>query len=346
MHDDVHRAVLDYLDTWQTRGMDWDAWMAACEEARAAFARVIGASPDEVAITSSVSHAVSALAVSLPRSGRRRVVTTTMDFPTIVHVWLSQPDLDVTCISPENGAIPPESYENQVDGKTLLVSTFHVAYSNGFKQDLRRLADIAHARGAYLLVDAYQSAGQTPIDVRAMGVDMLVTGMQKYLLGVPGLAFLYVRRDLAEQMRPRVTGWFGQADPFAFDGTTVAYAPGARRFDGGTAPMINGFAARAALNVILRVGVERIEAHLRALSAYGLAYARERGLEIRGPLDARQRGSNLAVAVPDAHALEERMRKEGFIVSARADVIRIAPHFYNSAEDVRDAIDCLVDLGA
>jgi len=340
----VRRAVVDYLHGWETRGMDWEAWMAACEDARAAFARLIGASPDEVAITSSVSHAVSALAVSLPRSRRRRILTTTMDFPCIGHVWLSQPDLDVAYISAENGTIPLAAYENSVDEETLLVSTFHVAYYNGFKQDLRRLAEIAHARGAYLLVDAYQSAGQTPIDVRAMGVDMLVTGAQKYLLGVPGLAFLYVRRELAEQIRPRVTGWFGQADPFAFDGTTIQYAPGARRFDSGTAPMINGFAARAALNVILRVGVERIEAHLQALGAFGLDYARARGLEVRGPQDARQRGSNLAVAVPDAHALEERMREEGFIVSARADVIRIAPHFYNSADDVRDAIDCLVDL--
>lgn len=344
LHVEVRQAVEEYLNTWEARGMDWDGWMAACEQARARFARLIGADPDEVAIVSSVSHALSALATSLPLTRRNRVVTTQMDFPCIGHVWLSQPGLDVVFLPAHQGEIPLAAYEEAVDERTLLVSTFHVAYENGFKQDLARIAEIAHARGAYLLVDAYQSAGQTPIDVRRMGIDMLVTGMQKYLLGVPGLAFLYVRRDLADRLTPRVTGWFGQANPFAFNGMEVDYAPAARRFDGGTAPMINGFAARAALDVILRIGVDRIEAHLRHLSQVALDHAGRRGLQVRSPGDPERKGSTTAIVVPDAHRVEQLLREEGFVVSARRDVIRIAPHFYNSEDDVRAAIDCLAHI--
>src|SRR5690606_32143995 len=122
------------------------------------------------------------------------------------------------------------------------------------------------------------------------------------------------RRELADRLTPRVTGWFGQTNPFAFDGTTVDYAAGARRFDSGTAPMINGFAARAALDVILRIGVDRIEAHLRQLSRVAVAHAERRGLLVESPRDPARRGSMIAIAVPDAHSAEHRLREKGFLV--------------------------------
>ncbi|QBS36628.1 aminotransferase class V-fold PLP-dependent enzyme [Thermaerobacter sp. FW80] len=344
LHTEVRAAIDEFIESWSIRGMDWDAWMAACEEARRTFANLIGAEPDEVALVSSVSHGLSAVATSLPRRGRHKIVTTLLDFPCVGNVWLSQPDLQVTFLSPDNGEIPLDRYAESIDEQTLLVSTFHVAYYNGYKQDVARIARIAHDHGAYVLVDAYQSAGQIPLDVKKMDIDILITGLQKYLLGTPGLAFLYVRRELAEQIQPRVTGWFGQANPFAFNPAVIHYAPGARRFDNGTAPMINAFAAKAALSIIQRVGVERIHTYLHALVRDGLDYLGRHGLTVRGPLDPTARGSNLAVVVPDAHVMEDRMRKEGFIVSARQDVVRIAPHFYNSAADVRNAVDCLIHL--
>ena len=345
LHVRVKQALADYVVSWETRGQDWDAWMAVCEDARAKFAQLINAKPTEIAIVSSVSHAVSAIATSLARpKDRRRVVTTMMDFPCIGHVWLSQQDLDVSFIPPVDYQIPLEAYQTSLDSHTLLLSTFHFAYYNGFKQDIGRIAEMAHQAGAYLLVDAYQAAGQVEIDVKAMDIDFLVSGLQKYLLGTPGLAFLYVKEEIAEQLTPRITGWFGQAEPFAFDVSHVEYAPGARRFDSGTFPMIAGYAASAGLDVMLEIGVANIEEYLADLSTFALEYASSKGLTVRSPRDVRRKGSNTAILVPDSHQIEELMRSKGFIVSARADVIRIAPHFYNTEDDIRGAVDALSDI--
>jgi selenocysteine lyase/cysteine desulfurase len=344
MHEKVKQAVDHYMESWETQGMDWAGWMAAVEEARERFAALIHAEPDDVAVVSSVSHAASAIAASLEFSrGKPGIVLTEMDFPCIGHVWLSQADrgAQVKFIAMESGHdIPLEKYEETIDEHTLLASVSHAAYYNGFKQDIRQIAEIAHRKGALLFVDAYQSAGNAEIDVKENDVDFLAAGMQKYLLGIPGIAFLYIKRSVADELKPRVTGWFGQARPFAFDIKSVEYAKGARKFDSGTPPMISGFAAKAALEVIQDIGVVNIETYLRELADFTINYALENGLEVKSPKGAG-RGASIAVFAEKAGEVEARMKKKGVIVSARNDVIRIAPHFYNTKEDVKIAVDLL-----
>ncbi|MBS4024322.1 MAG: aminotransferase class V-fold PLP-dependent enzyme [Clostridia bacterium] len=342
MHKKVKAAILDYVTSWGTNGHDWEMWMEICEQARIKFAKLINASINEVAIVTSVSHGSSAIANSLPRlNGKNNIVLTEMDFPCIGHVWLSQEGYEVLFVSAKDGEIPIDHYEKLITSKTFMVSIPHISYYNGFKQNIKEIAKIAHKNGSYVFIDAYQSAGQVPIDVKEMDIDFLVAGMQKYLLGIPGIAFLYVRKEIADQLTPKITGWFGQSNPFDFNVKKVEYAASARRFDSGTYPMLNGYAANAALDILLNIGIDKIEMYLKELSEFAIKYALEQELIIKSPLTIDNKGSNTAIYVSEAGKVEKLMKNYGIIAAARKEVIRIAPHYYNTKEDLKKAIDCI-----
>jgi len=207
---DLTRAAGErYFDSWNTQGMDWDAWMEEVRLAKGAFARLINASPEEIAVFSSVSEAASAVASAIDFSGRSRtVVASEMEFPTVGHVWLAQKQRGarVTWVPATDGVIETAAYDKLLNDEVAVVSACHGFYLNGFTQDLAALSARAHAAGALLFADAYQTLGVVPVDVKVLGVDFLASGNLKYLMGVPGIAFLYVRRELAETLHPAVTG--------------------------------------------------------------------------------------------------------------------------------------------
>jgi selenocysteine lyase/cysteine desulfurase len=337
------RGALDaYLDSWLEKGMDWEGWIAEIHGAKEAFARLIGAKPTEVALSTSASAAVASVASALSTGGeRRRVLTTEAEFPTVGHVWLAHAryGLEVEFIPVRDGAIELDEYVGRVDERTLIVSATHVYYQNGFKQDVKQIAEIAHRAGALLLVDAYQSLGTCRVDVRELDVDVLVSGNQKYLLGVPGVAFVYVKEELVERLEPTFTGWFGRVNPFAFDPKTLDYAADARRLETGTPPVFAAAAARAGMELIEEADSRRIEARIDELSAYAIKGAAVRDLEYSGPDDVRRKGATTAIEVPEPARIEELLKQRGIVASARGDVIRIAPHFFTTAEDIDRALD-------
>jgi selenocysteine lyase/cysteine desulfurase len=215
---------------------------------------------------------------------------------------------------------------------------------NGFVQDTARIAARARQAGALSFVDAYQTLGTYPLDVRALGVDFLASGNLKFLMGVPGIAFLYVRPEIVDAMRPSVTGWFGRANPFAFDAKALDWAPTASRFDSGTPPVINAYIARAGMEIINTVGAAHIRAWHETLGRRLLDGGRARGLTLHGGNDMRRKTATTAFVVGNSHAVEEAMRARHIIPSARGDVIRLAPHFYSTLEDVDSALDVLAEV--
>lgn len=344
---DLTRAAADrYLESWNRTGMDWDAWMEEVRLAKAAFAALIGAAPDEIAIFSSVSEATSAVASALDFTRKCRVVVSDMEFPTTGHVWLAQErrGARVSWVTMQDGVIDPSSYDEAIDDDTALVAACHGYYVNGFKQELGPIVARAHAVGALVFTDAYQTLGATPVDVKASGVDFLASGNLKYLMGVPGIAFLYVRPGLAETLQPSVTGWFGRAHPFDFDAKQLDWCAGASRFDSGTPPVMNAYIARAGMEMISAIGVDNIRSWHEVLSKRLSNGGRERGLTQHGTSQIARKTANTAFIVTDSHAIEHAMRARGVLPSARGPVIRLAPHFYNTLEDVDTALDLLAEL--
>lgn len=343
----VDAAIQEYTDSLINEGMNWEKWMQKVNQAKSRFAQLIGAQPEDIAIMASVSDIISSIITSMSfKVEKSHIVTTELDFPTIPQVLLAQERLGakVDFIPSVEHNIPLEYYEQNITEDTLLTCVSHVSYYNGAIQDIKAIADIAHRKGSYLFVDAYQSAGCVPIDVNEMNIDMLATGAQKFLLGVPGIAFMYMKPEIADQLLPRVTGWFGQKDPFAFDNHHLIYAPGVRRFETGTPPVVNAYAAAAAFEILLDIGVNNIHSYIKHLSKFALEYGQDKGIPIVSPHNLDVKSSTTAFYVGDASRIEQLMKQEGFVVSARKDVIRIAPHFYNTIEDIKAAIDQMSTL--
>lgn len=338
----VSAAIEEYHRSLLQHGHNGDLSMARLEEARGHFAKLIGAEPDEIAVLSSASEAIAGVATALPYVPEKEgIVYADTDFPTVGHIWQAQEMFrdHICCIPSTEGEVTLEQYEEHVTENTALIMVSHVNYTNGFQQDLKSIAHIAHRNHALLFVDAYQSAGMIPIDVKTMGIDMLVAGARKYMLGIPGVAFLYISKERIERFKPRLTGWLGQESASRFDIAHPVPAAGARRFETGLPSFISIFAANAALKLLLEIGVTNIQTYMNELLDFSVEYGRSKGLHIRIPDEGGTLPSLLAVEVADVSAVERRLRSRNMIVSARKDVIRVAPHFYNTAEEVRRVLD-------
>ena len=347
--DRAEEAMASFMESWRRRSMDWDLWLEELERARGLFAGLVGAEPGEVAVASSVSGATNSVASALDFGGRRDgVAVTGAEFPSVAHAWLARrrDGARVEWIPTRDGVIPPEAYAKVVDDRTLVVSACHAYYENGFTQDLSTVAERVHDAGALLYVDAYQSAGTRPIDVKEADVDFLASGCQKFLMGTSGIAFLYVAPRLVDRLEPRDTGWFGRRDPFAFDPRTLDWAPDASRFDIGTPPVPSAFVARAGMEVIDEVGPGAIRRWTRRLGRRLVEGGRERGLELAGPEDPARRNPTAAFRCPDgADSAEvgERLRERGIVAAPRGRVVRLAPHFYSTLDDVDRSLDALAE---
>ncbi|WP_047154720.1 aminotransferase class V-fold PLP-dependent enzyme [Aneurinibacillus tyrosinisolvens] len=343
----ISKAIEEYHNSLLSCGNNWNEAMKKVEETRKKFAEFIGAEPDEVAVLSSVSAAISAIATSLPyHQEKNKVLLSDIDFPTVGHIWLAQEPFkdNMSFIHSSNGIIHLEQYEKEVTNHTLLTSIPHVNYYNGFKQNLRAIADIIHRKGSLLFVDAYQSTGHIPINVKEMDIDILVTGTRKYMSGIPGVAFLYVKKELAGQLKPRVTGWLGQEKASAFDIHHPVFAAGTRRFERGTPSFISVYAAYEALKLLLEIDICNIELYLKELAQFTLDYGQEKGLHIIGPLSTENKTSLTSFYVENASKVEGLLREKNILVSARKDVIRIAPHFYNTKDEIQYTIKELAGL--
>lgn len=342
-------AILEYLEGWNRRGMDWDTWMERVYRAKTVFAALIGAGAEDVAITTSVSMATNSLSSALDFGGpRNRIVVSEAEFPSVGQIWQAQERRGATLewIPVRDGIVDLEDYEAAIDERTLLVSATHAYYQNGFVQDVRRIGEMAHDAGALLYVDAYQSMGTRPVDVSELGVDVLASGTLKYLLGVPGVAFLYVRSGLLDGLRPTVTGWFGRRQPFAFDPRTLDWHPTTRRFETGTPPILAAYVALAGMEIIQEVGPARIRSWGERLTERMIRRGTARGLEVHGTTDPRRKTTSTAFLCPDedAASVEKELRARDVLASARGPCIRLAPHFYSTLDEVDRAVDDLADI--
>lgn len=342
---DVEAAFGAFTESWHARGSPWDRWMEEVERLRGLFAASTGAHADEIAVMPSASAATAAVATALsfdkPRS---QVVVGEFEFPTSAHVWLAQAARGASIVwaKAQGDTLPIEAYAALVDERTLIVPATHVCFRNGYRLDIPALVQLCHERGAWCLVDDFQRTGTGPIDVHELGVDFLVTGALKYQLGPAGIAFLYVRRELIERLEPLTTGWFGRVDPFAFDIKRLDWAPNARRFEAGTPPVPNVYAAAAGIALLQSVGADAIARQIAALVERFVSGARERGLDVATPEDPARRGPLVVIRVPDAAAAVERLSTHGIIASSRGNGLRVSFHAYNSIDDC-DAVLAALD---
>jgi selenocysteine lyase/cysteine desulfurase len=348
--NDVRAAILTYMDDRLAVGANWDVWLTKNEAVREATARVLRAQPDEIAVTASVSAGLNALASALDFQGaRNKVVITDFEFPTNAQVWHAQKKRGAEVVHARrdaDGYIPVQELERLIDERTQLVAITHVCFRNGAKLDIPGIVKAAHARGAKVLLDCYQSVGSTTVDVRALGVDFAVGGMLKYMLGTAGLGFLYVRGDLIEGLVPTNTGWFAQENIVAMDITDNRPSHSARRFEAGTPAVVNCYAAEAGLNFLLKVGTDHIGARNQALTRRCMDRLDEIGWPTVTPHLDERRGATVAIPSRDAGGLAAALMERDIVTSHRDANLRASFHFYNNEDDVETLIGALSDLRA
>jgi selenocysteine lyase/cysteine desulfurase len=336
LSDAVRAAYEEYLGSWDERGAPWDYWVERTEAARAVFARLVHAQPDDVAVTTSLSAGVSPLASALDFGARPKVVISELEFPTIGQIWHAQ-----ELRGAQVHVVPPERLEDAIDEQTAVVSIAAVSYRTGERLPVEEIARLAHERGALVLLDAYQAIGTYPLDVGELGVDALAAGVLKYLLGSAGLAFLWVRPGLSEQLLPTQTGWFADRDIFEMDIRDYSPSPTARRFQSGTPPIPSIYAGIAGMELMEEIGIAPTREHVDRLNELLLAGVDELGGVVVTPRAPERRGALVCIRSTDAPALVAALAGDGIVTSERDSSLRISAHAYNNEEDVGAVLSSL-----
>jgi kynureninase len=340
----VRAAYEDYLAGWDANGAEWEHWVERAEAARGAFARLLGATPPEIAVTTSVSQGVNGIVSALDLRRRPKIVVSEYEFPTVGQIAHAQElrGAEVVHVTPEpDGSIPLERWADAIDERTALVCCTTISYRTGHRQDVAGIAALAHERGALVLADSYQAVGAIDLDVRQTDVDFVTGGTVKYLLASAGLGFLFVNARLLPGLMPVQTGWFADEDIFRMDISDYSPAADARRFDAGTPPVPNIYAGVAGMAIIEEVGIEAIERHVSALNTRLIEGLEEMGADVVTPRDPARRGPLVCVRSTDAHELVSELVADRVIVSLRDANVRIAAHLYNTEEDVDRTLDAL-----
>ena len=345
-------AMREYLERWEgyTRENAWKAaWWELSGKVGDAIARILGAPPGSVQPQPNASVALSVVASCLDFSSgpRRKIVTTALEFPTTEYVWREQERAGarLEIVRSRDGvATSLEKLLDAIDEETALVSLSHVSYRSSHRLDPRPVVERARRCGALVLLDVYQSAGVLPLDVAGWEVDFAVGGTIKWLCGGPACGYLYVRPELTGKLRPRLTGWIAHQEPFDFAAGPIRYASGPRRFAQGTPGVPGLYSCIPGLRIIEEIGPAAIGTESRRRTERMVAFALERGWRLASPVNPQERGGSVMIGVPDPGRLEEELARRRVFVDWRPGVIRISPHFFNTDDEVEEALRILAAL--
>ncbi len=344
LSDSVRAAYDAYLRDWDEKGAPWEYWVERTESARSAFAALVNAEPSEIAVTTSLSAGVASLASGLRYAGRSKIVLTDLEFPTVGQIWHAQESRGARVVHvpvADDGTIPLEHFDRAIDEETAIVSITHVSYRTGAMIDVEGVVELAHRRGALVLLDAYQSVGSMPVDVKELDVDFLAAGTLKYLLASAGLAFFYCRGELFEKARPTATGWFADEDIFAMDVHDYSPAPTASRFQSGTPPVPAIYAGIAGIELMREIGVRETREHVLELNERLIAGVDDLGGTVVTPRDPELHGALICIRSIDVNALVAALADRGIVTSERDGNLRVSAHAYNTVEDVDAVVDAL-----
>ncbi len=350
MPREVEKELLHYTNEWQTEGVEaWHSWFPLVDTVSGLFGKIIGAEAEDVTLIHNLTVGSALIASCLDFSGKRnKVVFTELHFPTISYLWhgWQKYGAKVHLVKSDDGFhVDTQKIIDAIDEETLIVPISHVYFRSGGLQNIKAIIDKAHSVGALVMVDSYQSAGVVPIDVKALNVDILAAGVLKWLCGGPGAAFMYVRRDLHERFRPAIRGWLGDKDPFEFTMPDVNFAQGMHRFLTSSIQVPCLYTAVPSLKMIGEIGVEVIREKSLGLTQRIIDRADEYGFKVNSPREANRRGGALTIdpngitkSKLDTKQINEELIRRRFTTDYRPPFgIRIAPHFYNTLEEV-DAI--------
>ena len=347
----VHEAMTGLTDDVMRHGTaHYDDWYRTYDLARASAARLVNARPHEIAFMRNTSAAISAVANGLDLREGDNVVTCNVEFPANIYPWMrlgEERGLKMKLAPERDGRIDPDELLSLVDDRTRVVSISWVQFASGFRSDLATIGKFCRERGVFFMVDAIQGLGALKLDVERDFVDAFAADGHKYLLGPEGAALFYVSDRVIERVKPTVVGWFSMKNYEQFSHQAVdyklTYRDGALRFECGSLNTAGVYGLGAAIDLFLEVGPDKIEKHVLGLSDYLAERLGGKGYRLAG---SRNPGETSAIVScthenHSAGSLYRLLRSKNIITAPRVGRLRIAPHFYNTREEIDRLIDAL-----
>lgn len=355
MPESVYNRMNDYADTWATKGVTaWsDEWWDMVRTTGDEIAPVIGAGEGELSIHQNITT-IQAIILSCfdnpgSRGNRTKIVSESLNFPSVIYVtraWSESHGCRLALVQSDDGIrVDTQRMIDAIDENTFLVTMSHILFKSAYVQDVQAIVEKAHSVGAYVMLDAFQSAGIYPVDVKALQVDFLAAGVLKWLCGGPGGCFLYVHPELRNRLKPRFTGWFAHQRPFDFDTAAMEYRDDVYRFLNGTPSIPALYAATEGVKIIQQAGIDNIRKKSLRQTGFIIEQADAYGFTIHSPREEEQRGGTITIDVSHGYEVSRELIAREIIVDFRKNAgIRIAPHFYNSDEEVYAAVDSIGEI--
>ena len=349
----ARESMLAYYQAWEHHTSE-DAWAASWWEMSTRvgdrLAHILGGDPGSVQIQPNASVALSSVAscFEFKEGERNKIVTSALDFPSMEYIWEAQERLgaQIEIVHTDDGiTVRLADILDAIDDTTCLVALSHVSFRSSYRVDVEAIVERAHKVGALVLLDVYQSAGTVEIQANDWEVDFLIGGTIKWLCGGPACGYLYVRRDLQSELQPRLTGWVAHDSPFSFASAPMRYTDSVRRFAQGTPSIPALYSVLPGLQIIEEVGVKTIQAESRRRTEWMIEFAVEQGWKINSPTKAEDRGGSVMIYVEDGPRMVERLAERKVFVDCRPKVgLRMSPHFFNTDQEVREAMGILAEL--
>ncbi|MFC1724775.1 aminotransferase class V-fold PLP-dependent enzyme [candidate division KSB1 bacterium] len=341
----------EYTDIWNGKNVKaWEEdWWGLNTEVGNIVAEIINAPKDVISFHPNVTAAMATVLSCFDFSkNKNKIVYTDMAFPSVKYLLQSflPKSVEHNIIESEDGiSVPTEKIIDAIDDNTLLVPISHVFFRSSYLQDVKTIIDKAHTCGAYVLLDSYQAVGTVPIDAADLNVDVLAGGTIKWLCGGPGAAFLYVKPDLALELKPKITGWCAHENPFAFADKMKYSENISYRFLNGT-PLIPGiYSAKAGIEIIRDIGVNKIRERSLSLTQRIIDQTKNYGFTLNTPEASEKRGGTVVVQLENSQKISEELVKRKFLVDWRPQAgIRISPHFYNTEDEVDSIMEEIKSL--
>lgn len=334
---------------WQAEdgGLSDERVVPLVEDTRKEVAHLLNCTLDEIAFLKNTPEGLATVAAGLDWRAGDNCVTTGLEFPSNVYPWLNLADkgVEVRFARPVAGRLPLTSFLDVIDNRTRVVAVSHAQFSNGFRVDLAALSQVCRARDVYLVVDAMQSLGALPVDVRELGIDFLSAAAHKWLLGPRGVGIFFCRRSLLDRLRLTDIGQ-GSVVPHkrSFRSYRFMLKSSARRFETGMLNYPGIIGLGSSLKYLREVGFEVITARIKTLTdrlASGLVSA---GCRLMVDRRVGEWSGVVSFVPPDPERLGTLMRRlteRSIVVSLREGMIRVSPHFYNTEDEIDLLLDCV-----
>ncbi|MHC1726928.1 MAG: aminotransferase class V-fold PLP-dependent enzyme [Syntrophobacteraceae bacterium] len=333
----VLKAVNDLFLEFGNQGLTlYPQWMKRIETARALFAELINAEPHEISFTGNTSEGLNTVANGISWKSGDSILVPVPDFPSNVYPWVNlvRMGAEVYFLQKKEGRFGLRDITSVLRPRTRLIAVSSTDFTTGFRCGLEEIGDFCHRQGILLCVDAIQSVGAIPLDVKKCGVHFLACGGHKWLLSTMGIGALYIAEEVNDQLHPARVGWRSVEHEEDFYNLELNLKTDARRFETGTMNLAGITALSAAVEMLLEIGMERVFSRILHLNGIIASELGKRGLKILSAMEPEHRSGILSFLPEDAGGMFRHLYEGKVIAAQRGEALRLSPHFYNDESDI------------